>query len=166
VLATGILASAQAGETATYTYDVFGRLSNVQVSGGPRNNVQRSFLYDASDNFTLVQVSGASNNGSVTLSSLGSVANANSEGAAIGVHISGSGSLSGMVTFTENGVFLGSAFVTDGEASVFLQGFSLGMHTIVASYSGDASNAPYSFTFTIKVQNLSWLPAVLQLLLQ
>jgi len=166
LLVTGLLERAQAGETATYTYDVFGRLSNVQVSGGPRNNVQRSFSYDPGDNFILVQVSGASNSGTVTLAPVGRVANATSEGAAIGVHITGSGSLSGMVTFTENGVFLGSAFVTDGEASVFLEGFSLGMHTIVASYSGDATNAPYSFTFTIRVQNLSWLPAVLQLLLQ
>jgi hypothetical protein len=39
------------------------------------------------------------------------------------------------------------------------------MHTIMATYSGDSSNAPYSFTFTIKAQNLGWLPAVLEILL-
>jgi hypothetical protein len=155
-----------AAETATYTYDVFGRLTNVQVSGGDGNGVQRSFAYDPSDNRTLVQVSGSSSSGSVTLSALGGVADATSIGVVIGVHIAGSGSLSGMVTFKENGVVLGSAFVNQGEASVILEGLSLGTHTIVASYSGDATNAPYSYTFTIKVQNLSWLPAVLQILLQ
>jgi hypothetical protein len=39
------------------------------------------------------------------------------------------------------------------------------MHTITATYSGDANNAPTTHTFTIKVQNLSWLPAVLEILL-
>ena len=69
------------------------------------------------------------------------------------------------VTFSENGAFLGSAPVYDGQASIVLEGFSLGAHTITVSYSGDSANAPYTYTFTIKVQDLSWLPGVLQILL-
>jgi len=69
------------------------------------------------------------------------------------------------VTFTENGTFLGSAPVSDGQASIFLQGFSLGTHTITATYSGDSDNPQRAFTFTVKVMNLSWLPAVLEVIL-
>ena len=70
-----------------------------------------------------------------------------------------------MITFTENGVFLGSAYTFDNRASIFLEGLSIGTHTITVTYSGDGSNEPYSQTITIRVQNLSWLPAVLDLLL-
>jgi YD repeat-containing protein len=164
-MSLSIANSARSAETVTYTYDVFGRLTQVQIAGGPGNGVQRTFEYDATDNRTHIQVSGSSSSGSVTIAAQGGVANATSAGVAIGVNISGATPPTGMVTFTENGVFLGSAFVYDGQASVFLEGFSVGIHTILASYSGDAANAPYSYTFTIKVQNLSWLPAVLQLLL-
>lgn len=156
----------QSAETVTYTYDVFGRLTNAQVSGGPANGTQRAFSYDAADNRTLVQISGALDTGSVTIQPLGPVANVTSVGVIIGVNISAASAATGEVTFTENGVFLGSAFVSNGEASVDLEGFPTGVHTITATYSGDGNNAPYSYTFTIKVQNLSWLPAILHLILQ
>jgi hypothetical protein len=163
----GVLAVAplQASETANYTYDARGHLTNVQVSGGPASGVQRIYVYDGADNRTQIQVSGPWGNGTVSLSALGSVANANSNGVAIGVNISCATQPTGTVTFTENGLFLGSASASGGEASVILEGFALGTHRITASYSGDSANAPYSFAFTIKVQNLSWLPAVLELLL-
>lgn len=159
------IVSTQAAETATYTYDVFGRLRKVQVSGGPANAVERTFDYDATDNRTQIQVSGSSNSGTVSISASGAVANTTTAGVNLGVSITGARSPTGVVTFTENGVFLGSAFVSDGQARVFLEGFSLGIHTITASYSGDGVNSPFSHTFTIKVQNLSWLPAVLEILL-
>jgi len=159
------IVSAHAAETATYTYDVFGRLRKVQVSGGPANAVQRAFDYDATDNRTQIQVSGSSNNQTISISPTGAVANTTTAGVNLGVSIIGARSPSGVVTFTENGVFLGSAVVSDGQARVFLEGFSLGVHTITASYSGDGVNSPFSHTFTIKVQNLSWLPAVLEILL-
>jgi YD repeat-containing protein len=167
ICATGlcVASSARSAETVTYTYDVFGRLRQVQIAGGPGNGVQRTFEYDATDNRTQIQVSGSSSSGSVTITAQSGVANATTAGVAIGINISGATAPTGMVTFTENGVFLGSAFVYDGQASVFLEGFPLGTHTILASYSGDAANAPYSYTFTIKVQSLGWLPGVLELLL-
>lgn len=161
----GVVVSTHAAETATYTYDVFGRLRKVQVSGGPANGVQRTFDYDATDNRIQIQVSGSSNTGAFNISPLSAVANTTTAGVNLGISITGARSPTGVVTFTENGVFLGSASVIDGQARVFLEGFSLGIHTITASYSGDGVNSPYSRTFTIKVQNLSWLPAVLELLL-
>jgi hypothetical protein len=127
--------------------------------------VQRNYSYDATDNRTFVQVSGAADIGSVTITAEGAVASQTSVGVVIGIRISGTSAPTGTVTFSENGVFLGSAFISSGQASVILEGFALGNHTITASYSGDGANAPSSFSFTIKVQNLSWLPAVLQILL-
>jgi hypothetical protein len=160
-----ILGVSRAAETATYTYDVHGRLTHVQAVGGPANNVTRAYQYDATDNRTSLVVSGSSSNGTVTITAQGARANVTSVGVSIGVSISGSPAPTGMVTFTENSVFLGSAFVYDGQASVLLEGFAVGTHTIVAAYSGDGANAPTTHTFTIKVQNLSWLPAVLEILL-
>lgn len=155
------VAPLRAATTTTYTYDARGRLSNVQVSDG----AQRAYAFDQAGNRTQVQVSGNAGNGVVTLQPTGAVANATAAGVELAIDITGAGPLTGTVTFTENGVFIGSTNVVDGQASIFLIGFALGDHTITATYSGDASNAPQTFTFTIKVQNLSWLPAVLQILL-
>jgi hypothetical protein len=44
-------------------------------------------------------------------------------------------------------------------------GFPKGVHNITAIYSGDGRHAAQTINFTIKVQNLNWLPAVLELLL-
>jgi hypothetical protein len=154
-----------AQETVSYTYDSLGRLKTVQTVGGPSSGMQRSYNYDPSGNRTLLQVSGTAGSGAVTITAQGAVANETNVGVTLGVNITGSPAPTGTVTFTEDGLFLGSAPVSNGQASVILEGFALGMHTITASYSGDGSNAPYSFTFTIKVQNLAWLPAVLQILL-
>lgn len=154
-----------ASETVSYTYDVFGRMTNAQVSGGPANGTQRSISYDPADNRMSMQVSGASSDPPVDISRQGSVANSIAAGVVIGVNVSGAAPLTGMVTFTENGVFLGSAYVYQGQASIFLEGFPLGTHTITASYSGDGSNGGFAYTFAIRVQNLSWLPSVLELIL-
>lgn len=161
LVTTGVRAS----NSTAYTYDALGRLKATQTIGGPSGGMQRSYSYDASGNRTSLQVSGTAGSGAVTITAQGSVANQTSTGVVLGVNIAGSPAPTGTMTFTENGLFLGSASVTSGEASVILENFELGTHTITASYSGDGSNAPYSFTFTIKVQNLSWLPAVLQILL-
>ncbi len=104
-------------------------------------------------NRTQLQSTAASGGSAVVINPTQSVANVTSAGVVIGVQLSGSGSPSGIVTFTENGLFLGSAFVYANQASLILEGLSTGVHTITASYSGDDSNAPYSHTFTIKVQD-------------
>lgn len=157
--------TSDAAETSTYTYDALGRLTGLQLSGGPTNGAQVTYAYDAAGNRSQYIVSGSTGSGSITVTPKGSVANVTSVGVVLAVQIAGSSSPTGTVTFTENGVFIGSTTVYAGEASIILEGFSLGTHTITASYSGDSNNAPYSYTFTIKVQNLSWLPGVLEILL-
>ncbi len=155
----------RAAETLTYTYDARGRLTKVEASGGPGNGAVRAYQFDAAGNRMQFQSTAASGGSAVAITPTGGVANVTSTGVVIGVSITGVGSPSGIVTFTENGVFLGSAFVYANQASVILEGLPTGVHTITASYSGDGSNAPRTFTFTIKVQDLRWLPAVLDLIL-
>jgi RHS repeat-associated protein len=49
---------------------------------------------------------------------------------------------SGSVTFTDAGATLGTASINAGAASFSLNGLPQGAHTLAASYSGDAANAP------------------------
>lgn len=154
-----------AADTTTYTYDALGRLKKLEFQGGPAGGAQVEYKYDATGNRTQYVVSGSTSSGGLTIAPFGGTANQTNTGVVLGVHVSGPNSPSGTVTFTENGAFLGSTVVQGGDASIILEGFALGTHTITVSYSGDANNPPYSYTFTIKVQNLGWLPGVLELLL-
>lgn len=151
---------AQASQTVTYSYDALGRLVGTQAQGGSATGTTQSFQYDPAGNRTSYQVLMQ-----VALSLNSPVANLTSAGAELKINLSNP-SAGGTVTFTENGTFLGSTSVANGQASVILQGLSKGVHTITASYSGDGSDAAQTTIFSINVQNLSWLPAVLQLLLQ
>jgi hypothetical protein len=155
---------ARSAESISYTYDALGRLSTVTITGGPANNVQQTYRYDAAGNRSQYDLTGATPKTPVTISISNNVANVSSVGVAFTVNISGT-SPSGMVTFTENGVFLGSAWVMDGQATIIVEGLPNGVHTIAASYSGDGTHAPQTTMFNIRVQDLRWLPAVLEMLL-
>jgi hypothetical protein len=140
--------------TATYQYDALGRLS--VVSDGA---YVITYFYDAAGNRTQKQsqiTASLSLPSSTAVEQRGSVV--------LKVTVAGS-SPTGMVSFYEGTTFLGSAPVLNGVAAVELVGLSRGTHTITVSYSGDGSNAPNSVTFPIKVVNLDWLPAVLEILL-
>ena len=101
----------------------------------------------------------------VTLSSSRSVIDVTSAGATLTVDVSNAAA-TGTVIFTENGKFIGQASVSGGQATVILEGYAYGTHTITASYSGDGTYTAQTMTFTVSVQkNPTWLPAVLDLLL-
>lgn len=159
------ISGAHAADSLTYTYDALGRLTRIVTTGGPGSGVQRDYQYDAVGNRLGFQSTGAGSGSAVSISPISNVANVSWYGVSIGVTIAGTGSAGGMVSFYENDVFLGSAFVYDNQASVFLEGLAPGTHVITARYSGDGTNAPSAHTFTIRVQDLRWLPAVLDLLL-
>jgi len=157
--------AAYADQTMTYTYDALGRLHTSQITSGAGSGTQQTFNYDPAGNRLSYVVSGVPAQTPVVLGMGNNIVNVTSAGAPLTVSISDS-SATGTVDFTENGVFLGSTQVSNGEASVILEGFPNGVHTITATYSGDATHPRQITTFTIHVQNLLWLPAVLQLLLQ
>lgn len=165
VLSAGIcvFTAASAADVTTYQYDALGRLRRVQYSGGPADGKQLEYRYDASGNRHSV-VSGAVGSGNLVLTPKRTVATATTAGVTLGVTVTGQ-DLNGIVYFYENGTLLGSTAVYGGEAVIVLEGFAVGTHTITVTYSGDLYNDPYTFTFTLKVNNLSWLPAVLEILL-
>jgi len=157
----GLVGPVRADETVTSLRSHGRRVISVRNAGGPNDGIQHSYRYDAAGNRTQFVIGDV-----FEFSRTNNVANIMSGGAVLEVDVSGSGALTGTVTFTENGVFLGSTPIFDGRASIFVQGLSPGVHTITVTYSGDGINEPYSRTFTIRVQNLSWLPAVLDLILE
>ena len=152
--------AAHAGQTVNYTYDALGRLTEVQSQSSSADGTTQIFHFDAAGNRTQYQLLKQ-----VVLSMGSSVVNLTSTGADLRVNVNDP-SATGTVTFTEGTTFLGSASVSNGVAAVILQGLTKGSHTITASYSGDGGHTPETVTFTVNVVNLSWLPAVLNLLLQ
>ncbi|OGA24703.1 MAG: hypothetical protein A3I02_02010 [Betaproteobacteria bacterium RIFCSPLOWO2_02_FULL_67_26] len=113
----------------------------------------------------LVGVKAITRVGTATTTSTGSISSLIGGNVTLTVNVSGS-SPTGTVTFKEGGVPFGSPVtVTNGSASITLSSLSVGSHTITADYSGDANNAQSSTTFQVTIYNLSWLPAILQLLL-
>lgn len=152
---------AYGNQTVTYTYDALGRLVGTQTQGGSGSGTTQVFRYDAAGNRTQYQALMQ-----VALSMNSPMVNLRSQGATLAVNVSNP-SAGGTVTFTDqNGKLLGSVSVVNGQASIIVQGLSKGIQTITASYSGDSADAAQTMVFTINVQDLSWLPAVLHLLLQ
>lgn len=157
--------AALASQTVAYTYDALGRLVQSQVQSGTESGTSQTFTYDAAGNRKQYQVSGVTGQTPVSLSLPTTVVNETPMGANITVNL-GSSAATGTLTLTENGVFLGSTWVSGGQAAVVLEGLTKGTQTITATYSGDGTYATQTTTFTVNVQNLGWLPAVLNLLLQ
>lgn len=63
LIATGLAlltpVAAPASEKITYTYDAKGRLTQVQHAGGQTDGLTSSYQFDAADNRTASQVTGA-----------------------------------------------------------------------------------------------------------
>lgn len=154
---------AQAGQTVKYTYDALGRLTDTQITSGPGVGVVQNYQYDAAGN-RLGETAAAPGQTAVVLSVPRPTAIVTSTGITLTVNVSGS-SPGGTVTFTENGVFLGTGTVSGGQASIQLEGLPQGAHSIRATYSGDGAYAPKVSTFNINVRDLRWLPAVLEIIL-
>lgn len=61
--------------------------------------------------------------------------------------------------------YVGSAVINGGIASFRMTGLAPGSYTITVTYAGDSSNDPKTLTYTVTVRDISWLPAILDLLL-
>jgi len=156
--------AANSSQTVAYTYDALGRLKQAQVQSGPEAGTLQVFTLDPAGNRINYPVSGATTPASITASMTSTVINQTVMGTPLTVNFSGT-AVGGTVSFYENGVFLGSTWVANGQASIILEDFPRGTHTITVNYSGDGTHAAQTTTFTIRVASLSWLPAVLELLL-
>ncbi len=128
---------AGAAQSVTYTYDALGRLTDVQILGGPGTGVTQNYQYDAAGN-RLLETASAPGQTAVSLSVPNATATVTSVGITLTVNVSGTAP-GGTVTFTENGTFLGIASVVGGQASIQLEGLPQGAHSIRATYSGDGT---------------------------
>lgn len=167
VLLIGCLAGTPAawGETTTFNYDALGRLLQAQVSGGVMSGVQQSFQYDAAGNRTQLQTAGVTSTGATTITPSNTTLNVMGAGDVVLSATVGNTSASGTVSFSFNDVFVGSAAVINGVVHIGFQGIAPGTYTVRAIYTGDAGHAPTTSIFIVKVQDLAWLPAVLDLIL-
>lgn len=165
VVLLGSLAVAYDASSAatSYAYDALGRLVRVEISGGAQHGVRRSFQYDPAGNRTQSKVSSwiptSITPASTTLSFMG-------QGDVVLTVNVGDTSAGGTVSFWFNDVFYGSAPVINGIASISFQGMNPGSYSVRATYSGDIFHEGNTVTFTAKVQDMSWLPAILDLILQ
>jgi len=146
--------------TTDYQYDALGRLTT--VSQGP---AATTYIYDAAGNRTSKQVSSATPTAiSLTTASAGTIRE--HKGSAVLSASVGNSSTTGTVSFYDGATLLGSASLTNGVASITASGLSVGTHTITIAYAAGGSAPANSLTMQVKIVNLDWLPAVLQLLLQ
>jgi YD repeat-containing protein len=157
VLVSSLVACVSVFASATsYKYDALGRVSEVTDGAATIR-----YYYDAAGNRTQKQTQG----GTATTIAMPS-SNAVERGGSVVLTVTiGGTSPSGWVSFYEGSTFLGSAQVTNGTATVELIGLTLGSHNITVSYSGDVAHGANSVSIPIKVVNLDWLPAVLEILM-
>jgi hypothetical protein len=126
-----MLKPAFSAQSVTYVYDALGRLTNVQITGGPGNGVLQNYQYDAAGN-RLQQNVTAPGQTAVVLSVTKPTAIITSSGVTLTVNVSGA-SAGGTVTFTENGMFIGIAYVVGGQATIGLDSYPTGSHSIRAT---------------------------------
>jgi len=151
---------AQAGSTS-YGYDALGRLVKVEVTTA-QSSMRQSYQYDAADNRIGSRRTTAGSAGIIPVgNTLNLVGNSVTLSVSVGGPIAG-----GMVSFYFNDVFAGTAPVINGMAEIVFQGMTPGTYTVRAVYTGDGHYDPAINQFNVKLLNLAWLPAVLDLLLQ
>jgi hypothetical protein len=162
--AGAVLPSSYGADTTTFTYDALGRLVQSQVSGGVRQGVQQNYQYDSAGNRTYLSTLGPASPRPAPVTAPSTTVGTIGGRAALVVNVGGA-SPTGTVTFTIDGMFVASAQVANGLARGSVVGLEPGSYTVTATYSGDANNDPTTATFVVQVRDLSWLPAILDLIL-
>lgn len=155
LVTSGAIAQA---ESTTYSYDALGRLVRIVDSQSGR---RQSYQYDAAGNRLQSKQSISAVNGVIPV---GTTLNSINGSTTLSVSVGGP-LASGMVTFYFNGVYAGVAPVIDGVAQIVFQGMQLGSYTVRAVYEGDGHYDSATSEFIVKIKELSWLPAVLDLIL-
>ncbi len=151
----------KSGATTYFTYGLDGNLLSELTLGAGGGVDLRDYVYLAGRQ---VAVRASTQVPSTVTSSSGSISATAGSSVTLTVNVSGA-SPTGTVTFTLGSTVLGTANVVNGSASLTVSGLPVGNNTIVATYSGDANNTSGSTTLSVNVYDLSWLPAILQLLL-
>lgn len=155
--------SAVSADTTTYGYDALGRLTKVDIAGGTMDGFRRAYQYDPAGNRQSVSHGTWLPTPIVPASSRLNFMGNNDVVMTVNVGTSNAG---GSISVWFNDVFMGTAQVTNGVATLNFQQLTPGTYTVRVDYSGDAAHDANTYTFTAKVNDLSWLPSVLDLILQ
>jgi len=155
-----VITHPSAAATTDYQYDALGRLSTVS-----QGSTATTYIYDSAGNRTSKQVSSATPTAiSLSTSSAGTIRE--QKGSAVLSASVGNSSTTGTVSFYDGATLIGTASLTNGVASITASGLSVGTHTITIAYAAGGSAPANSLTMQVRIVNIDWLPAVLQLLLQ
>ena len=157
LLAIGIVAFKSDAATTIYQYDALGRLTTVD-----QGTSQTGYNYDLAGNRSSKQVAAITPT-AITLS--GQTTVVEKQGVVTLNFNVGSSTTSGTVNIYDNATLIGTAAVINGVVTLEVTGLPVGSNAITVAYSGSSSVTANSATVNIKVVNLSWLPAVLKLLL-
>jgi len=156
--------SKKSGETTYFMYGLDGHLLMEKTPNKGGGGVEtKEYIYVAGKQVAVKTILQAAT--TVAPTSGSSASALAGQAATVSVTISGN-SPTGTVTFREGGTVLGTATLSNGVATLAIPGLSLGTHSITASYSGDANNAASSTTIEVRIYDLKWLPAILNLLLE
>ena len=159
----GFTAATAAFAETKYTYDALGRVTNVQVVGGAAHGQYESFSYDAAGNRVQVQKQAPSVPATTVVPSTTNLILTGGQ-ATLTLAV-GNSSTGGTVSVSMDGAFITTATVVNGTVTIQIPDATVGEHKIRVTYSGDANHLPTTFIFDATVRDLSWLPAVLDLIL-
>lgn len=140
---TGMLAQAS---RATIVYALMTVGTHIVYANYPGDAMFDSGGSTAYPNITITQATPA-----VTVTSPNSTA-AVTQPVTFTASLSGAALPTGTVSFSDGGTVLGSAPVSGGQAALTVSSLAVGVHSIVASYGGDANNAAATssaFGFTV-----------------
>lgn len=158
VVLIGVVGLSPAGAaTTSYQYDALGRLTTVDQGSG-----QTTYNYDFAGNRSSKQVTSITPT-AITLA--GQTTLVEKQGVVTLTFNVGNSSASGNVSIYANAALIGTASVTNGVVTVAVTGLPVGPNSITLAYAGSGALAANSATVSVNVVNLSWLPAVLKLLL-
>jgi len=147
------------GATTDYEYDALGRLKT--VSQGP---TATTYTYDLAGNRGNKKVSAVTPTAIALTNSAGTIRQ--QKGSVVLSASVGDSSTTGTVNFYDGATLIGTALLTNGVATITVSGLSRGAHTITVAYVAGGSSPANSLSLPVRIINLDWLPAVLQLLLQ
>jgi YD repeat-containing protein len=161
LLGVGAVAHTSGAATTVYQYDALGRLTTVS-----QGTTQTSYGYDLAGNRSgnSGKISSSITPTPISFAPSGSIQE--HKGNVVLTASVGNSSTSGVVSFYDGSTLVGSAVLSNGVATLTVTNLSAGTHTITVAYAGSGSTPANSIAMQVRIVNIDWLPAVLQLLLQ
>jgi YD repeat-containing protein len=161
MLCLGAVVHISGAATTVYQYDALGRLTTVS-----QGTTQTTYGFDPAGNRSGNSGRSSSSVTPTPISFAQSGSILEHKGNVVLTANVGNSSTSGVVSFYDGSTLIGTAVLSNGVATLTVTSLSAGTHTITVAYAGSGSTPASSIATQVKIVNMDWLPAVLQLLLQ